>query len=154
MNRVSRNGLSNTPEWRAWWDARRRCTVTTAKHYADYGGRGITVCERWESFEAFLADMGSRPDGHSLERRDNSLGYSPENCYWATPKEQLRNTRKNKYLTWNGKTQCLSAWAEEVGLERHTLKSRINSGWTLDRALTTPSLQPWKKGRVGNSGQA
>ena len=73
----------------------RRCTKTDDKDFPDYGGRGITVCERWNSFDNFIADMGDKPVGYSLDRKDNSKGYSPDNCRWASPREQALNTRKN-----------------------------------------------------------
>lgn len=87
--------LERTPERRAWLDARRRCHDPRAAAYANYGGRGIRMCEEWRfSFEAFLAHVGRRPGpGHSLDRIDNDRGYEPGNCRWATPTEQGRNTR-------------------------------------------------------------
>ncbi|WP_433460733.1 hypothetical protein [Micromonospora sp. CA-248212] len=85
--------MSYTKIYRIWQDMVRRCTYPNHARFADYGGRGITVCERWMTFESFFADMGERPRGRSLDRQDNDAGYSPENCRWATPQEQRQNRR-------------------------------------------------------------
>lgn len=118
-----------------------RCSRSTDPGYKNYGGRGITVCDRWlESFENFLADMGEPPTPkHSLERVDNDSGYSKENCKWATRAEQLRNKRTNRWISYRGRTMCLEDWAREVGITNHGLAGRIDkSGWSIERALTTP----------------
>ena len=112
-----------------------RCTEPTYVKYKDYGARGITVCSEWLDFENFLADMGERPDGHSLERRDNNLGYSKANCCWATKKEQARNTRNTVLLTWQGRTQSMSAWAEELGLSYGAVKQRYAAGKPVESIL-------------------
>lgn len=114
-----------------------RCTH---EYFENYQQRGITVCDRWRaSFEAFLADMGERPKGTSIERSDNSKGYEPGNCCWATRKEQARNTRRNKYLTFKGETRPLADWAELLDLNYSAVKQRINKlGWDVERAFTTP----------------
>ena len=103
-----------------------------------YGGRGIKVCDRWQDFENFAADMGPRPEGCSIERIDNDGGYNPENCRWATRKEQNRNTRRNKLMTMGGVTRCLSEWAEVVNIHETVLRQRLFMGWTDEKALTTP----------------
>jgi hypothetical protein len=118
----------------------QRCTNSNYTYYKDYGGRGIKVCDRWlNSFEDFLADMREAPKGLSLDRIDNNGDYTPENCRWATIKEQCNNTRCNHLLTYNGKTQSISQWANELGTKWITLYKRINTyGWSVDRALSTP----------------
>lgn len=129
-----------TKTHRTWKAMKRRCININDKKYKDYGGRGITVCERWLKFENFLEDMEECPPGLSLDRIDNSLGYYKENCRWSTQKEQTRNTRKNVNIIFNGKTQCLSAWAEEYKISPGTLWCRIyKSNWTIERALMTPT---------------
>jgi hypothetical protein len=98
--------------YKIWRGMRKRCSDLKDP---DYGGRGISICERWESYENFLSDMGEPPVSMSLERKNNELGYSPENCRWATQKEQTRNTRRTRLISWRGRTQSLASWAEEIG---------------------------------------
>lgn len=124
------------------WDAMRyRCGNENSKDYERYGARGIKVCARWQhSFEAFLADMGEKPEGMSLDRIDHNGNYEKDNCRWATATTQARNRRNNVILEYNGDVGPVSYWAEKVGLERKTLEYRIRSGWEVGRALTTPSM--------------
>jgi hypothetical protein len=138
--RRTTHGRRKTAEYRAWAHLIGRCCTTTDHRYSSYGGRGITVCDRWrESFEAFYEDMGDKPSPrHSIERRENSGNYEPGNCIWATPKQQARNTRRNVLLTFDGRTQCIAAWAEELEMNSHTLARRIRKGWSIERALTEP----------------
>lgn len=129
------DGIPLTPEYACWLGMRVRCTNSGRHSYENYGGRGICVCERWDSFEAFLADMGSRPtSSHSIERKDNSKGYEPDNCVWATDKDQCRNRRSNAVFEFRGRSQCVAAWAEEVGAKYHTVYARYKRG-TLDQFL-------------------
>lgn len=118
----------------------QRCYDSNFPYYYRYGGRGITVCEQWRSsIENFYADMGPKPTrDHSLDRIDNDGNYSPENCRWATCKEQLRNTRANHLITYNGETLCITEWAEQLGMRPNALGLRIAKGWTIERALTQP----------------
>src|SRR4029077_9970912 len=105
--------------------------------YADYGGRGIKICERWMNFVNFKADMGERPVGTSLDRWPNTNGnYERGNCRWATPKEQQRNMRTNTYLEYKGERKLLSDWAREMGVTYELLRSRIRRGWIVERAMT------------------
>ena len=128
-------------EWCSWKCLRSRCLYPSNPSFKYVGGRGLTFCERWKSFENFLADMGPKPSPkHSIDRIDNSKGYSPENCRWATDREQQINTCKAKFLTLNGKTQCLSDWARETGISHRTIGSRLELGWTVEDALTIPPL--------------
>ena len=92
--RCRSHGMSGSPTYKSWEAMKQRCSNPNNTRYADYGGRGITVCDRWQSFEHFLQDMGERPDGTTLDRVDNNLGYCPENCCWSTPKQQCSNRRK------------------------------------------------------------
>lgn len=133
------HGMAGTPTYRTWQHMIERCTDPKDRGFANYGGRGITVCDRWlESFENFLADMGEKPPGLSIERSKNDEGYEPGNCKWATAAEQSRNKRTNRPLTFAGRTQLLTDWANEVRLPVPTLHWRIERGWTIEAALTTP----------------
>lgn len=134
------HGLSNTPEYEAWNEMRRRCERRTSISFRNYGARGITVCDRWcNSFEKFLADMGPRPGkGYSLDRIDNTKNYSPENCRWATKQEQNRNKRTNVLITYNGETKTLIEWAEITHLPYYVLRYRIAKLWSVERTLTQP----------------
>lgn len=116
-----------------------RCSDPRHKSFHRYGGRGIKVCDRWMNFDNFYTDMGPRPSArHSVERRDNDQGYNPGNCYWATPDQQSRNTSRNRIFTLNGKTQCMSDWAKDLGVTVSLLWTRISYlKWPLERALTT-----------------
>ncbi len=122
-------GLVKTSEYRSWLAARRRCMNPTDKDYPRYGGRGITFCERWNRFEDFLADMGTRPPGTSIDRIDNAGNYEPGNCRWATTIEQARNKRGLALITHGGETLCLSEWAERLGLPLPRLAKRRENGW-------------------------
>lgn len=136
------HGMSRSPEYNAWRHMRERCLRSNTKHYQRYGGRGISICDQWRTFEVFLADMGSRPNGCWLERRDNNGPYSKINCYWATPREQARNRSTNVRVIYNGRSQTLSEWADEKGMARNTLRNRLNSPrWTVKQALETPSAR-------------
>ena len=136
--RNTTHGLSNTKEHIAWTNMKQRCHNKNNKNYKNWGGRKIKVCDRWQnSFENFYKDMGKRPTGTSLDRIDGNGNYEPNNCRWATIKEQNNNTRRNHPLTFNGKTQNISQWANEIGIDYYILYSRIWRGWSVERALTT-----------------
>lgn len=141
------HGLHGTPEYTIWKGLKQRCSNPRLKAYANYGGRGVCVCERWRlSFDAFLEDMGSRPSPqHEIDRIDNDGNYEPSNCRWVKRAVNSRNKRTNLMLTFNGKTQCLTDWAKELGISIQTLSSRLNqSGWTVQQTL---SIQPIKRSR-------
>src|ERR1700749_3089488 len=122
-----------------WRRMRDRCRKPSDRAYSRYGGRGIALCERWHAFENFLADMGERPAGKTLERIDNSLGYSPENCRWATYIEQNNNRRDNRWLTFKGETKTLAQWCRDLGLPQKAIQQRLNAyGWTVERSLGEP----------------
>ena len=134
------HGMTHTRVYRAWILMKERCCTTKdPEKQANYADRGIEVCERWlESFENFYADMGDPPsEDHSLDRRDNNSGYSPENCRWATRIEQMNNRRVNHVLTFNGQTRTATEWGRSLGILPATILSRIRAGWSIERALTT-----------------
>lgn len=135
------HGLSKTPTYIAWAAMHSRCTCPTNAKFADYGGRGITICDRWlNSFANFLTDMGEKPSPkHTVDRQDNSLGYTPENCIWATRKEQANNKRNNHLLTFQERSQTMAQWCSELGLSYTVVRSRLNRlGWSVEKALTIP----------------
>jgi len=139
--------MSNTKLYRIWDSMMRRCHTPTHKHFKNYGGRGITVCEQWHNFENFLADMGKRVDGMTLDRIDNSKGYSPDNCRWATMQTQQNNKRSNVNVSYNGKTQTIAAWARETGIPHYVISQRLKYGWSVQNALT---LEPNRHRRVNH----
>jgi len=108
--------------------------------YKDYGGRGITVCQEWRTFEPFQAWAlaNGYAENLSIDRIDNDKGYSPENCRWVTEKQQSRNTRRNHFYTYGGQSKTLGEWAEQFKIKPYTLKARLKHGWSIDRALETP----------------
>ena len=132
------HGLSEHPIYRLWHNMMRRCYDNKNTRYSNYGGRGIIVCNRWHSPDKFYEDMGDKPAGCSLERKDNNSGYSPENCVWATAKQQGRNTRKNVYVEIDGERICIAELAEKTGIKAGTLYYRKKAGW-LDNELTKQS---------------
>lgn len=136
-----RHGKTKTRTHRIWQNMRGRCRNPNLPDFKHYGGRGITVCERWNVFENFLADMGECPPGLSIDRIDVNGNYEPGNCRWATQKEQTNNQRKNVRLTLNGRTQTLQQWADELKLDASMIRWRLDEGWSVERALTEPSLK-------------
>lgn len=128
-----------SPAYMTWGHMIQRCTNPSNDSYHHYGGRGITVCGRWLDFTNFLADMGERPKGKTLDRfPDNNGNYEPENCRWASRGEQARNKRNNHLLTFEGKTMCMKDWAIERGLSLDAVRHRLKDGWTVEDALTKP----------------
>ena len=134
------HGRSNwSPEYRTWQHMRDRCLNKSSADYPLYGGRGILICSRWDDFKLFFKDMGPRPSKfHSLDRfPDQSGNYSPENCRWATPKEQANNRRSNILITVDGKTRNIIGWSEVSGVPAYRISKRIRSGWGHKEAIFT-----------------
>jgi hypothetical protein len=136
--KVTKHGHSNNKTYISWKRMIQRCTNPNDKDYHYYSGRNIKVCREWLKFENFLQDMGERPLRHTIERIDNNKGYYKSNCRWATRKQQQRNKCNNHLKTYNGKTQCLSAWSEEFAIPENILRGRIRRGWSMDKTLKTP----------------
>lgn len=136
----TRHGKTHTREYETWHHIRQRCHGTSGESDRHYHDRGIQVCERWDVFENFLEDMGPRPSPrHQIDRIDVNGDYCPENCRWVLPKEQQRNRRNNVLITYQGKTQCIAAWAEEMGFTTLLLWQRLQKyRWSVEKALTTP----------------
>ena len=126
---------------------RNRCNNPKNRSFENYGGRGVTVCERWSDFANFLADMGQRPSPkHTIERNDNDRGYEPENCCWAVPEKQANNKRNNRVLEYRGRAMTLAMWAREVGMSADALERRLNLlKWSIEKSLETP-VRGWGPG--------
>lgn len=139
------HGMCRTPIHRTWLGMISRCENPKNPAFPNYGGRGIKVCDRWKTFSNFLDDVGSPPDGLSLDRIDNDAGYKPENCRWADRRTQARNLRGRRMLTANGQTKSLAEWSDETGISIRTLWQRLNKGWTDQEAVMTPIV----RNRVG-----
>jgi len=140
------HGKTGTAEYRAWANMISRCENKNDLSFKDYGGRGIGVSRGWRcSFETFLQDMGNKPTAaHMIDRIDNDGNYEHGNCRWATRTEQNRNRRCNRLVTYKGATKCVSEWAGVVGLPRYTIEKRLDSGWSVERAMTTPK-RAWNR---------
>lgn len=121
-----RHGMAGSPTHKSWQKMRARCENPNDVGWRLYGARGIRVCDRWQSFENFLADMGRRPEGTSLERIDGTRDYEPSNCRWATPAEQTRNTTRNRFVTVRGVRLCLMDATIALGLHRGSITQRAN----------------------------
>jgi hypothetical protein len=132
----TRHGATDSPAHRSWMSMRQRCLNSKNPAFHNYGGRGITICDRWSSFENFLADMGQPPDGMEIERNNVNGNYEPGNCRWATPQEQANNKRATVRVTHEGRTQTIKQWACELGIKYHTLYRRIVIAcWPTERAM-------------------
>ena len=137
------HGEVGTPLHSSWISARKRCYSPSHDSYPYYGGRGITMHPDWADYTVFASDIrqsiGDHPGkGFQLDRIDTEKNYEPGNVRWATPKKNARNRRSNTLLTFDGKTQCVSAWAEEKGWGRHVILTRLKLGWSVEEVLSTP----------------
>lgn len=141
ITRNTTHGMSLTPEYRCYADMKKRCYNKKNSHYRNYGGRGIVVCKRWlESFDNFISDMGPMSAGkYSIERKDVNGHYEPNNCIWLLKNLQALNTRRSRYLTFNGEKRLLKEWAKDFAISARTLHSRVfRQGMTIENALTKP----------------
>lgn len=139
--RKYKNNNCHSRLYNIWHGMKQRCKNTNNGAYKDYGGRGIEICVEWdisfETFEKWAIDNGYNDD-LTLDRKDNSKGYSPENCRWVTRKRQSNNTRNNHMLQYKGEEKTLTEWAEIVGINADVIKHRIYSNWPIEKALETP----------------
>ena len=153
------HGRIHTPVWNSWCAMKYRTCNPNCKSWKDYGGRGIGIDPRWGDFLTFLSDMGERPGGTTLERIDNSKGYSKENCCWAPSIQQANNRRGNRRITIKGKTQTISQWAREIGIAKNSFASRLRYGWDESRLLsprrsyTRPTPSPSAPSRPSRGSQ-
>ena len=143
-NKYIKHGKTRTPAFYSWASMKERCLQKNYKEFHNYGGRGITICERWlESFNNFFEDMGERPPGTTLDRIDNNGNYEPSNCRWATNSQQHRNTRSNVWIEYNGERKLLIDWSNEKKLSQSVIQKRIKAGWSVEKALNTRSRK-WR----------
>ena len=129
------HGKRYTRTWTIWSNMLQRCGNSLNPSFKNYGGRGIHVCVRWHSFMNFLSDMGEAPDGLTIERRNNEIGYDPENCLWATCADQALNTRRNRLLTIGSETNPLIVWCRKLGVPYWTAHARLRRGASAEKAL-------------------
>lgn len=138
------SGGKMSPEYAAWSGMRSRCTNQNKRDYPRYGGRGITVCERWSRFENFLLDMGLRPSSdHSIDRYPDKNGnYEPSNCRWATREQQGRNKRNNRIVEFHGREMVLMEAVKLCDMNYATVRQRLIAGWSVERALAKVGAAP------------
>lgn len=130
-----RHGMAGSPTYKSWQHMIDRCNNNRNPSYKDYGARGITICERWSLFDYFLADMGVKPEGKTIDRIENDGNYCPENCQWSDKTAQANNRRSSRIITHNGESLTLAQFARKFNISIGTLWYRLKSGWSMDRAL-------------------
>lgn len=138
--RFTKHGEHGSRTYRCWDHMIQRCENRKNTRWIDYGGRGISVCERWHDFENFLADMGQCPSGHSIDRINNDGNYEPSNCRWSTYFQQAQNTRRSVFFELDGEKKTISEWARCYGLSEQALRYRVNKGWPKGLVLSTPAF--------------
>ena len=141
------------PLFKTWCEMRYRCENPRKHNYKHYGGRGIMVCTRWLSFENFVADMGARPAGTTLDRIDPNGHYEPKNCRWATKETQMNNMRSNRLLVVYGETKTMSEWSKIWKVPVGTIWMRLKLGWGVEDAVkrTVASHKPYQKRAEGKA---
>lgn len=137
-NHSHSNAGRPTKTFTTWVNMIQRCTNSKHKSFHRYGGRGITVCERWMTFENFLADMGEKPPRMELDRECNAEGYKPENCRWVNRVQNANNRDVNHAITFDGRTQNIKQWAQELGCHHQSIAYRLKKGWSVEDAFGTP----------------
>lgn len=129
------HGKRHTRAWKIWSGIKQRCLNPKNSAYKRYGGRGITICDKWLTLEGFLEDMGEPPEGMSIDRKENDKGYCKDNCRWATDTQQARNTSANRIITIGNEKNTLAEWCEILGIKYTTAHSRLRRGWSAEKAL-------------------
>lgn len=135
-----KHGCTKTRLFKIWCSMHERCERKSHMHYEDYGGRGISVCDKWNEFVAFKAwaESNGYKDNLTIDRKDVDGNYCPENCRWVTMKIQQNNKRSNRYIEFDGETHTISEWSEITGIGKTTIKERLNMGWPIKDVLTKP----------------
>ncbi len=146
LERCTTHGLSKSRVYAVWSAMVQRCTNPRHKEWGNYGERGISVCQLWMTFDGFYADMGDQPKNATIDRIDNDGNYCPNNCRWATQADQARNKRTNVRVSWRGRSRIIGDVADEFGINRGTVYSRLGRGWSPEEALTTPLGQRRRAG--------
>lgn len=141
-SRGTKKSSQHKPTYSVWCAIHSRCKAASGKSKKLYADRGIRVCARWRVYANFLEDMGLRPEGTSIDRINNALGYEPGNCRWATPKQQALNRRSNVILEYNGETLHLTQWSEKLGISYSAITNRLKRGWSIEDALTKANQRP------------
>ena len=137
---ITKHGMTKTRTFKSWDSMKQRCLNPKAPDYEKYGGRGITICDRWlENFNNFLSDMGIRPENLTIDRIDVNGNYEPSNCRWATRSLQQRNKTNSFMIEWNGIVKCAADWSEMVGISSKIICERINAGWSSEDTFTKPN---------------
>lgn len=136
---ITTHGMSNTPVYKVWHAMLERCRNPNNPAWKDYGGRGISVCERWKDFAVFNSDMGDRPSGGTLDRIDVNGNYEPSNCRWISQAGNANNRRNNRVIEFCGEFATASEWARKYNLSKSALLYRLSNGWPIEAALTTPA---------------
>lgn len=136
------HGQSETKLYKVWSSMKHRCSNPNDPAYCNYGARGITVCDEWQTFEPFhtWAMANGYREGLTIERQGNNKGYSPENCIWIPKPEQSNNTRRCRMITYRGETHNIKDWARKLGIPYARLQSRLKHGWEIEEALTLPEI--------------
>jgi hypothetical protein len=129
------HGMRKTSTYASWDNMKQRCQNINHKRFAEWGGRGITVCEDWQTFSGFFADMGVKPAGSQIDRIDNNKGYYKDNCRWVSGSENCRNTRASVFLQLGNLSLTLAEWSERIGIKVGTIWWRKTNGWPLEKAL-------------------
>ena len=131
------HGHSKHPLYSTWKKIIYRCDKKSDKAYKNYGARGISVSDEWRnSFLRFVDDMGNKPDGYEIDRKDNNGNYCKENCHWVTPETNSNNRRSNVFITYKDKTLTIMQWSRLTGVNRRTIIDRYNKGWSLDKVFS------------------
>lgn len=149
VKRSIKHGMSGTPIYNTWKSMIDRCTKINYPGYKNYGAKGISICNKWLTFEGFYDDMGDRPPRKTLDRKENSRNYCKENCRWADPITQANNTSRNLFITYNNKTQTIAQWAKELNFNYYILKARLGKlHWSIEKSLTTEVMEAYSHARI------